>query len=489
MFKKWILIYLLQFFLITTIHAFSYDFPDSKCPEEEALRKCLNQSYIKGPIYFRDNESSYSTDLDVEYNRRVIYFPTAFVHAKDVIDVQNAIKCAAKLKYPIVARSGGHSYEGFGIGDKDCYLVVDLANLNQINIDVNSQTAVVGPGNRLEPIYNKTSEHVFAFPAGTCPYVGVGGLITGGGFGYLNRKFGMSSDNILDAQIVLANGTVVHNAKNYPEIFWAIRGAGNAGYGIVTSFTLKIHPIQKTTTVIDLLYDFDQAPLLLSVMNKLGSKIHQNITLLISIDPEHLGIHGVYLGSANELQNHLQEFIKLSKPKNITYTENTLYHTLVDGMEGPDVNGYYKAKSYFIDFKGLSDEGIKSLMNFLKSFECEVYSVILLVGGGKVNEIGRNETAFVHRGFLYHMEIKITLDSENSEMCLQDFDKFSQEFRRNYTYYESYQNLNDRQLDNWQCRYYAENFERLVKLKQKYDPYNLFNWNQSIPTNTKISCN
>ncbi|CAG8755249.1 17126_t:CDS:2 [Gigaspora margarita] len=268
-----------------------------------------------------------------------------------------------KLKYPIVARSGGHSYEGFGIGDKDCYLVVDLANLNKIIIDVNSQTAVVGPGNRLEPIYNKTSEHMFAFPAGTCPWVGVGGLITGGGFGYLNRKFGMSSDNILDAQIVLANGTVVHSAKKHPEIFWSIQGAGNAGYGI--------------------------APLLFSVMNKLGSNIHPNITFLIRIAPEYLSIRGIYIGSANELQNHIQEFVKLSKPKNITYTENTLYHALVDGMEGTEIKG-------------------------------------------KVNEIGRHGTAFVHRGFLYHMEIKITVNSEISEMCLQEFDNFSQEFRRNY---------------------------------------------------------
>ncbi|KAF0537608.1 FAD-binding domain-containing protein [Gigaspora margarita] len=417
-------------------------FPVSKCPEEEALQKCFDQNYIKGPVYFRDNYSSYSKDLDVEYNRRIIYFPTAFVHPIDVIDVQKAIKCAAKLKYPIVARSGGHSYEGFGIGDKDCYLVVELANLNKIIIDVNSQTAVVGPGNRLEPIYNKTSEHMFAFPAGTCPWVGVGGLITGGVSITRNLLYMivLAKYTLVIWQLFLANGTVVHSAKKHPEIFWAIRGAGNAGYGIVTAFTLKIHPIQKITTVIYLLYDFDQAPLLLSVMIKLGSNIHPNITSLIRIAPEYL------------------KFVKLSKPKNITYTENILYHALVDGMEGTEVKGYYKTKSFFIDFKGLSDEGIKSLMNFLKRFKCEINS-------------------------------NSAVNSENSEMCLQEFDDFSQEFRRNYACYESYQNLNDRQLDDWQCRYYAENFERLVKLKQKYDPYNLFHWNQSIPTHTKISCN
>ncbi|CAG8852531.1 4907_t:CDS:1, partial [Gigaspora margarita] len=150
-----------------------------KCPKEAALRKCLDQSHIKGPIYFRDNTSAYSDDLNVEYNRLVIVYPTVFVHAIDVLDVQKAIKCAAKLKYPIVARSGGHSYEGYGIGDRDCFLVVDLAAFNQITIDVTSQTAVIGPGNRIKSVY-KLALQGFAFPGGTCSWVGTGGLITGG---------------------------------------------------------------------------------------------------------------------------------------------------------------------------------------------------------------------------------------------------------------------------------------------------------------------
>ncbi|RIB23291.1 hypothetical protein C2G38_1911194, partial [Gigaspora rosea] len=159
-------------------------------------------------------------------NERVIRFPVAFVHPIDVLDIQNTIKCAIKLKYPIVARSGGHSFEGYGLGDKDCYLVIDLVNLNKITINITSQTAVIGTGNVIDQLYYKVNQLGFAFPAGTCPYVGVGGLIMGGvsiiwkGLGYLNRKFELSSDNILDAQIVLANGTVVYNVKNYPELLW-----------------------------------------------------------------------------------------------------------------------------------------------------------------------------------------------------------------------------------------------------------------------------
>ncbi|RIB00719.1 hypothetical protein C2G38_2301065, partial [Gigaspora rosea] len=183
-------------------------------------------------------------DLNKQYNKRVIHFPVAFVHPIDVLDVQNTIKCAIILKYPIVARSGGHSFEGYGLGDKDCYLVVDLVNLNKITIDITSQTAVIGTGNLIDTFYYEVNQLGFAFPSGDCTGIGVGGIIMGGGIGCLNRKFGLSSDNILDAKIVLANGTVVYNVKNYPELFWAIRGAGNAGYGIVTDLTLRIYPIQ-----------------------------------------------------------------------------------------------------------------------------------------------------------------------------------------------------------------------------------------------------
>ncbi|RIB24765.1 hypothetical protein C2G38_1888252, partial [Gigaspora rosea] len=120
---------------------------------------------------------------------------------------------------PTVARSGGHSYEGYSLGGQDCSLVISLVNFNNITIDTISQTAVIGTGITLERLYYKVHEHVFAFPGGTCPTVGVGGLMLGG-MGFLSHRFGMSADNILDAQIVLANGTIVYNAKKYPELLW-----------------------------------------------------------------------------------------------------------------------------------------------------------------------------------------------------------------------------------------------------------------------------
>ncbi|CAG8664002.1 22648_t:CDS:2, partial [Cetraspora pellucida] len=470
------------------IHATIFHPLVSKCPQEDSLRKCLDQHCIKGSVHFRDDFVAYNNDIKFEYNRLVIHFPVAFVHPVDILDIQNTIKCGVNLNFPIVARSGGHSYESYSIGDKDCYLVVDLVNFNKITVDITSQTAIVETGNRLESLHYKMNQHSFAFPAGVCSNIGVGGLILGGGVGFLNRKFGTSSDNILDAQIVLANGTVVNNVKEYPELLWAIRGAGNFGFGIVTALTLRIHPIQKIATFFYFIYDFDQTPLVFSVVNQLGNNLYQNLTLLtrMGFSQPSTYVYGVYLGSVYELQPHIQEFIELSKPKNVSYTEDELYNILmlIDGVDPPKA-GFFKVKSFFIDSTGISYEGVRYIMRFVESFKCQLYFNVLLIGGGRVNEIKRKETAFVHRGFLYHIGIKIDVTSET---CIQDLEKFSHHFRRRYANFESYQNMNDKQLDNWQCRYYNENFEKLVKIKREYDPYNVFRWNQSIPTNTEISC-
>ncbi|CAG8735173.1 7234_t:CDS:1, partial [Gigaspora rosea] len=174
-----------------------------------------------------------------------------------------------------------------------------------------------------------------------------------------------------------------------------------------------------------------------------------------------------YLGSTSKLQYHMKEFIKLSTPKNISYTENNWYNTTIGDQKESEDKASEKIKSFFIDSKGLSNEGVKSLMKFLGNFRCEITSSMMLIGGGKINEIRRHETAFVHRGFLFEMKIQLTLNSENNDICLQELENFYQEFQRNYTSYECYQNSIDRQLNHWQCRYYGENFEMLVEIKRK----------------------
>ncbi|RIB09039.1 hypothetical protein C2G38_2109624, partial [Gigaspora rosea] len=404
---------------------------------EDNLQNCLN-IYIRGPTYYR-KDFAYKNDLLLKSNSRVIHIPVVFVHPIDVLDVQSAIICGKNLNFTVIARSGGHSSESYSIGDSNY---------------ANTQTAKIGPGVTLNTLYYSLSEQDFAFPSGECSTIGVG-IMMGGGLGGLMRKFGTSSDNLRDAQIVLANGTIVDHVKEYPDLFWALRGAGNAGYGIVTSLTLKIYPIQKIVTSMVFTYDFDQTKLVYSVMNELGNSFHQNLYIETNHEDDiQFVIRGLYLGSLNEAKPHVQKLIELTNPKNESYVEGDWYNTFTINDIGS--RNIYKDKTFYIDSSGLSCEGVEYLMGFMKNFTTNFLVVTMLVTG-RVNEIGRNETAFVHRGLLYMMQILIYLDEVNYET-------------QNYTSYESYQNHIDKDLYDWQCRYYGEHFGKLVEIKQKYNP-------------------
>ncbi|KAF0509602.1 FAD-binding protein [Gigaspora margarita] len=171
-------------------------------------------------------EDSLRECLDQYHIQGPINFRDNVIAYNNEIDVQSAAKCAIKLNFPITARSGGHS---------------------------------VRTENTLGSLYKELQQYTFAFSAGIDVKVGV---------------------DILDAQIVLANGTVVYNVKKYPELLWAIRGAENAGYGIIISLTLRVYPIQKIITWIHLEYNFDQLPTIFSVITQLGSNLYRNIKCL-----------------------------------------------------------------------------------------------------------------------------------------------------------------------------------------------------------------
>ncbi|CAG8730305.1 10824_t:CDS:1 [Racocetra persica] len=222
-------------------------------------------------------------------------------------------------------------------------------------------------------------------------------------------------------------------------------------------------------------------------MNKLGNSIHQNLILVIQY-PNNItfNIFGIYLGSLNEAKPHIQEFVELTKPKNKSYVERDWYHANINTVWKKWT--HFKITSFYIDSTGLSYEGVEYLMEFMRNFKCVFNVRTMLIGGGKANEIERNEMAFVYRNFMYFLGIGLFLDEDNYETCIEDLKSFSRVFQKNYTSFESYQNYIERALENWQCRYYGEYFEKLVEIKQKYDPNNLFNWNQSIPTTTEISC-
>jgi FAD/FMN-containing dehydrogenase len=171
--------------------------------------------------------------------------PRAVVFCESAADVQRTVRWARKHAIRIVPRSGGHSYGGYSTTDG---VVVDVSRLNGVRLD-SANRAVVGAGARLIDVYDGLWQHGRTVPAGSCPTVGIAGLAQGGGVGFASRKFGLTCDNLLEATVVLANGTaVVANAHQHQDLYWALRGGGGGNFGIATRLLFRTHPVGQVAT-------------------------------------------------------------------------------------------------------------------------------------------------------------------------------------------------------------------------------------------------
>ena len=172
--------------------------------------------------------------------------PTAVAFCETVADVRKTVRWAKRHGVRIAARSGGHSYGGYS---STRGLVVDVGRLDQVVVDVDASTALVGAGSRLIDVYAALWEQGVAIPAGSCPSVGIAGLALGGGHGFSSRKFGLTCDSLLAATMVSAAGKVVRcSASENEDLFWALRGGVGGNFGIVTDLTFRVHPVNEVAT-------------------------------------------------------------------------------------------------------------------------------------------------------------------------------------------------------------------------------------------------
>jgi hypothetical protein len=194
---------------------------------------------FKGDL-LRPGESGYE-DARVIWNGMVARTPGLIARCADVSDVQNAIRAASKTSILTAVRCGGHSLAGFSTCDGG--LVIDLSRMRQVTVDPESRRARTAGGCLLGSIDTATQKAGLVFPSGVVSHTGASGLILGGGTGWLTRRFGLSCDNVQGFTLVTADSSVVHaNAKENPDLFWALRGGGG-NFGVVTEFELKLHPL------------------------------------------------------------------------------------------------------------------------------------------------------------------------------------------------------------------------------------------------------
>ncbi|MCX6385774.1 MAG: FAD-binding oxidoreductase [Solirubrobacterales bacterium] len=421
--------------------------------------------------------------------------PIAILYARNSADVKAAVLWGQKYGVRVIARSGGHSYAGYSTATGA--LVVDLTPMSAITVNRGARTVVIGAGARLIDIYYRLNNQGLTIPGGSCPTVGIGGLAQGGGIGLAARKWGTTSDNILSLSIITADGTYrVCTPTQHSDLFWACRGGGGGNFGVVTSFTFRVHPVTRAA-FFNADWSWDQASEALSAWQSFGPSAPDELYSLISLstggsDGPQVGAYGEYLGSESQLRRVLAPLARAGASISTgsgSYYQMSLHFAGCGGGESlrkcraflPET---FAAKSdYFA--QPISSAGRSSLehwINIRQNQSTGTGGVIFDAYGGAINRVKPEATAFVHRDQQFSAQyFAYWSGNESAPQSLAWMKDLYAAMAPHASGY-AYQNYIDPNLTNWRHAYYGSNYDRLVEIKNPYDPDFFFRFRQAIGT-------
>lgn len=423
------------------------------------------------------------------YNAMIDKKPSIIVKCKDEEDVIDTVNFARKNNLEVSIRSGGHN--GAGLALVEDGLVIDLSEMKNIDIDPQTNTAIIGPGNTLKEIDTATHEFGLALPSGIIGTTGIGGITLGGGLGYLSRKGGLTIDNLLECKVVLTNGELVTaNSETNSDLFWALRGGGG-NFGVVVSFKFKLleiknvyagpmfWPLEKATEAMEF---YDQ------ITKDASHDLYGFFAFLIVPPAEPFpkelwnknvcGVLWNYTGPIEKAEEVFEPIRKFVPPILDFVSEIPMpaLNTMFDTLMPPGMQWYWRA--HYI--KELTPESIKVNIKHGSKIPTMRSTTHLYPIDGAVNDVGNEETAWAHRDARW-AQVIVGVDPEPekadeiTKWCKDYFDDL-----KPHAMGGAYVNF---MMEEGQERIkssYKGNYERLAKIKAKYDPENFFHLNQNI---------
>jgi FAD/FMN-containing dehydrogenase len=445
------------------------------------------KSVFRGEIIL-PGDSQYETARKV-YNGMIDRRPSIIAKCADVPDVINAVNFGRNNKLLIAVRSGGHNAGGLGVCDDG--LVIDLSKLKFTHIDPDERTVRVGAGCTWGDVDHATNGFGFATPSGIISTTGVGGLTLGGGIGHLTRKFGLTIDNLLEAEIVLANGKFVKvNKDNKPDLYWAIRGGGG-NFGVVTSFLFKLHKLSNVFAGITL-WELDRAAEVMKWYRSFIKNAPEDINGFFAFlmvppgDPFPKDLHfkrmgaiiWCYTGPAKKADDVFKPVRNLKPDFEFL---GTMPHPMLQSMFDPllpsGMQWYWKAD--FIN--ELPGEAIDMHIKYARELPTLLSLMHMYPVNGAAAKPGKKDTAWSYRDANWAVVIcGVDPDPANKDLIT----KWAKDYYKAIHPYSaggSYVNflMHDEGIDRIKATYRG-NYDRLAKIKQKYDPENLFRVNQNI---------
>uniref|UniRef100_A0A6N2NI56 FAD-binding PCMH-type domain-containing protein n=1 Tax=Salix viminalis TaxID=40686 RepID=A0A6N2NI56_SALVM len=439
--------------------------------------------------------------------------PLAIIAAMHESHVQATVICGKSNGLQIRIRSGGHDYEGLSYVSNVPFVILDMFNLRSIDIDIVRKTAWIQSGATIGELYYNIAKksNVLAFPAGVCFTLGAGGHISGGGYGNMMRKYGLSIDNIVDAKLVGVDGKILDRKSMGEDLFWAIRGSGGASFGVILSWKINLVQVPpKVTTFIVARTLKEGATDLVFRWQEVASKLDRE--LFIRASPQvvngssggsktiSISFSGQFLGPTRKLLPLMKKEIpgtglQQKDCNEMSWVESTLYWFGRSGrsldvlLDRPTQASYFKRKSDYVKHV-IPKEGLEN-----------IWKMMMKVGARRMDEIPATATPFPHRaGNLFKIQYSTDWsDEEGSETTSRHINLLRQMYEAMTPYVsnnprETFLNYRDNDIGSnptnqtsfekaqvYGGKLFKENFMRLVKVKSRVDPDNFFKNEQSIP--------
>lgn len=443
---------------------------------------------IKGNVVVPD-DPGYEEARQI-WNAMIDRRPAIIVQCADADDVALAIGFARRNKLELSIRGGGHNIAGSSLCDHG--LTIDFSRMKKVRVDIGKRRGYVEPGATLADLDEATQAHGLATPVGINSTTGIAGLTLGGGFGWLTRKYGMTIDNLVAVDMITADGKKIRASSNENEdLFWAIRGGGG-NFGVVTQFEFELFPVGPEVFAGLMVFPFSQAHQILRKYRQFVNSAPEELNVWAVLRkapplpflPEN--VHGkevvvlpiFYSGPISEAERliaPLRDF-GAAHGEHVGPQPYVQWQKAFDPLLTPGARNYWKSHN----FTELADGALDSIIEFagkLPSPQCEIF--IGLIAGAS-NRIAPDAMAYGHRDAKFVLNVHGRWDdAKDDRKCIdwaRDFFKASAP----YASAGAYVNFMTAEESDRIASAYGANYARLVEVKRKYDPDNVFHLNQNI---------
>jgi FAD/FMN-containing dehydrogenase len=424
------------------------------------------------------------------WNAMIDRRPAIIIRCTGTADVIQSVLIAKELQLLTCIRGAGHNIAGKSLFDSA--MLIDLSLMTSVRVDPDARLAIAGPGATLGDVDHETQAYGLAVPTGINSTTGISGLTLGGGFGWLSRSHGLTVDNLVSAEVIMATGErIICSTEHYSDLFWAICGGGG-NFGIVTSFEFKLNPVGPQVMAGPIVFPFSQAKSVLLAYRKFCKTCPDKLTVWAVIRdapplpflPE--DVHGtkvlilpaLYNGDHEEGKKLLAQLQNLGTPIGDGFGVYPFsgFQQAFDPLLTPGARNYWKSHN----FTELTDELIDQLVDYgakLPSPESEIFVAQM---GGETNRMAPDANAYPHRDVEFIMNVHTRWnEAEQDDKCItwaREFYHATERFATGGVYVNFISEDEDRVEGA-----YGTNLTRLSKVKAKYDPDNFFRMNQNIP--------